>query len=659
MKKLSSVVLAGLAAGLLYWPAQAAEADRTEDTVLVTAGRIAEKSKTITQATTVISREEIEKNQHKTLEDILKQNGVQVTRAGGADTTMVPQIALRGMRSSQSDPNSGNVMVLIDGRRTASINIAMLPLVSIERVEILRGPAAVQYGTSAMGGVVNVITKRGGDTTQAMVELGGGSWETWKGMAGVSGKVENFDYAFGFSSSTRNGNWKDGAGNTIRNSDYNSMTSYSANVGYTFFEEHRIGLSLIGADYDRLGDWGGTYAWDGSGYRYSPHGATPSAWSDRKNYALDINYEGGVKDYGLSWMLRYSNAQEDYLYRDGTYRNTNKAKNQGTQAQLSWKYDFLTLTGGVDWSEAKYTADGFNGECDLDNLGAFLLAKTAFLDDTLVFSLGARYDHYNLGFKETDMDANHTSLSAGAAWTPLEWLTFRANIGEAYRMPTGLEIAGYSSYYSNYNFIGNPGLDPEKGLGWDVGFDVEYGGFKAGLTYFYTDYEDKIVTRYVQNGFQQYYNVPGTTRFRGLEGRLSYDIAQGFDWPFMLRPYLTFTHMFKNEDERGQDITYVRDWTAGFGVNLSHPEWGLDVDLCFTWMGDQKETDYTNYPNIITTSGGVTADLTVIKKLYEWEDYGKISLKGELRNLFDKYYALNNTYPQPGRSFFVSLIWQY
>lgn len=663
MKKTwSSVVLVGLVSCLLAWPACAAEESRTAETVLVTAGRIAEKAKTVTQTTTVISREDIEKNQHKTLEDMLRQNGVQITRSGAVDTTWTPQVVLRGMRSSSGDPNQGNVMVLIDGRRTASANIAMIPMVSIERVEILRGPAAVQYGTTAMGGVVNIITKRGGDQTQAMLELGGGSWETWKGMAGASGKVENFDYAFGVSASTRNGDWKDGDGHTIRNSDYRSMTAYSANLGYTFLDEHRIGASFIGADWNRIGDWGGTD--DGMG-TVSPNGVTPLAHSNRDNYAVDLNYEGGVREYGLSWLLRYSTAQEDYRYVDpgslwNPAPNTNKAKNQGTQAQLSWKYDFLTLTGGVDWSESKYTTSSYAGDSKLDNIGTFLLAKTSFLDDSLIFSLGARHDYYNRSYDDFEKSVNHTSLSAGVAYSPLDWLTLRANIGDSYRVPTGLEVAGYRTD-GGYTYIGDPDLDPEKGLGWDVGADVDYAGFKAGLTYFSTNYEDKIVASPLGGMRYQYENLPGTSKFRGLEGHLSYDVAQAFDWPFLLRPYLTLTHMLKYKDGHGEDIQYVRDWVAGFGVNYAHPAWGLDVDLRFTWLGDQREADYssTGGGKVITTSGGVTADLAVTKQLYDWVDYGRLSVKGEINNLFDKQYALHNCYPMPGRSFFVSLIWQY
>lgn len=669
-KKLAKfAVLCGLAVGIMVHPAFATDAPvRTTEKVVVTAGRIAEKAKTVTQNVTVIDEEMIQKNQHKSLEEVLRQNGVQILRAGAVDTTMTPQVVLRGMRTSGDDPNQGQVMVLVDGRRTASTNIAMIPMVSIARVEVLRGPAAIQYGSTAMGGVVNVITKRGTEQTQASLEIGGGSWETWKGMAGVSGMVGDMDYALGFSHSLRNGNWKDGDGNKIHNSEYGGMTTYSANVGYTFLDEHRIGVSFIGANFDRLGDPGPTYTYKGysnGAYVYdpAPHGSTPNAWSDRKNYALDVNYTGGIKDYGLGWMLRYSNSEEDYIYADTGYSSTNESKNQGSQAQLTWKYKFLTLTGGVDWMNSEYQTSGYSGQVEQNNIGTFLLAKTAFLDEKLVFSFGSRYDDFSLKFQELDTNDDNVSFSAGVAYNPLDWLSLRANVGESFRMPTGLEIAGYDGGWSSY--IGNKDLKPEEGLGWDVGFEVEKKGFRAGLTYFSTDYDDKIIATYTpaSGNNKQFINLDGTTKYRGLEGNVSYDLGQTFDWDFMVRPYVNFTHMLQYEDHEGKDVPYVRDWMMGFGVNYSHPSIGLDVDLCFTYLGDYLEDNFyqtaTTSSKYITTGGDVTADLTIVKTLYETDDMGKFSAKLDLRNLFDKQYALKDGYPMPGRSFFLSLIWNY
>ncbi|WP_446424786.1 TonB-dependent receptor plug domain-containing protein [Mailhella sp.] len=653
-------VLCGLAVGLMAHPAFATDAPvRTTEKVIVTAGRIAEKAKTVTQNVTVLDEEFIQKNQHKSLDKVLAQQGVQIM-GNGEGTSSTMRVTLRGQRSTSDDMNSGHVMVLVDGQRTALTALNMIPMVSIARVEVLRGPAAVQYGSMAFGGVVNIITKRGTEQTQATLEIGGGSFETWKGMAGVSGMVGDVDYSFGFSHALRNEGFKDGDGNRLKNSEIGGQTTWAANVGYNFLDEHRIGVSFIGSNFDRLGDWGGTYDMSNN---LVASGSDTTTYDDRKNYALGIAYEGGSKANGLSWMAKYNRSEEYNAYCSVYSPFRMDSKNDNAVAQLSWKYSFLTMTGGLEYNKSqveKKAASYPLPKYELSNISAFLLGKTAFFNDKLVFSVGARYDDYEAKVTEKRSDENF-SLSAGAAYSPWDWLTFRANVGESFRMPTGLEVVGFET--NEQKIEGNPNLDPETGLGWDFGFEVAHKGFKAGLTYFAMDYEDKIVTEgnsYKQwgGGDARYVNRPGTTKFRGLEGNISYDLGEAFGWDFMIRPYANFTHMLDYEEPDGTDAECVRDWVAAFGINYSHPSIGLDVDLSCTYLGEQRES-YT-YGNPDQYHGdNYIVDLGIVKTLYETDDMGKLSAKLDLHNIFDEQYHYAYGYPMPGRSFFLSLIWNY
>ncbi len=665
-KKLAKfAVLCGLAVGIMVHPAFATDAPvRTTEKVIVTAGRIAEKAKTVTQNVTVIDEEMIQKNQHKSLDKILAQQGIQIT-GNGADTSMPMQISLRGQMSTSDDPNQGHVMVLINGQRTVLTSLNMIPMVSIERVEVLRGPAAVQYGSMAFGGVVNIITKKGSDQTQASIEIGGGSWESWKGMAGASGMVGDVDFAFGFSHSLRNGNWKDGDGNKIDNTQIGGQTTYYANAGYNFAEEHRFGVTFMGANFDRLGDWGGSYAFK--------NGNDKTTYDDRKNYALGISYEGGIKEYGLSWLAKYNHSDDYNAYcpdpaDNAPYRMD--SKNDNVVAQLSWKYNFLTLTGGMEYnnteSEKKSPYYG-TPKYKLSNVSSFLMVKTAFFDEKLIFSAGARYDDYKMKVEEEKTEDN-VSLNAGVVYSPWDWLTFRANIGEAFRMPTGLEVLGYKDSMTTYT--SDPNLGPEEGLGWDIGFESQYKGFKGGLTYFVMDWKDRIV------GIGDYYNVcyqnaSNKVKIRGIEGNISYDIGEAFGWDFILRPYVSFTHIIDQEgpDYRGVQKDYidkVRDLVATFGINYSHPTIGLDVDFSVNYLGKQDEPVFYydaegNIEKSVVekTGDNYIVDLAIMKRLYETDDMGKISAKLDLRNIFDEQYSYSAGYPMPGRSFFLSLIWNY
>ncbi len=657
MKKfLTCLAVLGLLSGPALTPAQADETEEAEarstETVIVTAGRIAETPKSVTQSVLLIDSEQIERSQHKDLSDVLAQNGVQITKYN-AGSQLPPRITLRGMSSNLTtqSPLAANVLVLVDGMRLATYNIDMIPMSSIERVEILRGPAAVQYGTSAMGGVVNVITRRGQDKPHIYAEIGGGSWEGSREVLGAGGKFKGLDIAGGITHSAQTGDYYDGKHHDVNNSAFDSSTAYNLNAGYTI-GEHRLGIWGLGARKDGVGMPNASY---------SP---APRDYADNEAYAYAALYEGGYKDAGLSWMARYFSS----MYKDTSYNfappawsdssAVNELRNQGVQAQVTWKHDWLTLTGGLDWTEDKYWS-GAQPEIKSQNTAPFLLAKASFWEDMLVLSGGFRYDTYNLSFNGHDKDYHKSTFSGGIAFSPLKWLTFKGNIGQSYRIPNGMEVAGYTGGWAPY--IGNPDLEPEKGLGYDFGVEVNWRTFRASLTYFATDYTDKIGTESLPGGKYRYINLDGTTYYRGLEGSMSVDVADFFDWPFMLRPYVNFTHLTQCEGPDGERLQYLSDWEAGFGLNFSHPEWGLDADLSFTYYGEQRQSDWSPTGNgkEIETGNVVITDLTVTKTLWDWDDYGKLSVRGELRNLFDKDYELMNGYRMPGRSFFLSLIYKY
>ena len=175
----------GLAASLPASPTLAAPADAppTMEEVVVTAGRIAEDKKTVSAHVSLIDREEIEQSSAATVADLLAERGIgHIQKYPGAMTA----IGLRGFRSdTHGNDLQGHVLILLDGRRAGTGNAAKLLTGNVERIEIIRGPAAVQYGSAGMGGVVNIITRRGAENGGA-VGIGGGSDDQVEGDLGLT-----------------------------------------------------------------------------------------------------------------------------------------------------------------------------------------------------------------------------------------------------------------------------------------------------------------------------------------------------------------------------------------------------------------------------------------------------------------------------------------
>ena len=636
--------------------AQGAGAQQQEQTahmlepVVVTAGRIEEKAKDVTQAMTVIPREEIEKNQYQDLGQILRNYGVQVSSYSSNES--LSTISIRGMRTPLfGDEVQSPILVLVDGRRAGTTNVSMIPLVSIERVEIIRGPASVQYGASAIGGVVNVITRRGGEKLKISAEAGYGSWETWKTQAGLSGSQGPVDFAGGVSWMTVDRDYRTGDGRRYKNTQMNHRTSYALNTGVNFLKEHRLGVSLLGMKSEKMG------APDELKYN------SLDAGTDRENHSVDAVYDGGCKDFGLSWKARYFSINDRYVSDDPAWppKYRTKTNTQGSQGQISWNKSFFTLTAGLDWTNNDYRTS-YDSKSEYGNTGGFLLAKAGLFEDKLILSAGLRYDDYSFKFEGREKNLDNVAPSVGLAWHALDWLTFKANYGEAYRIPYAMEVTGYDPGWGPV-YHGNSSLKPEKGLGWDAGFEIAYKAFNLGLTYFQTDYKNKIATRpFGVGGDMQYYNISGTTRYRGIEGQASVDVGRFFDWPFMLRPYANITHMLQYDDDSGNKLQYVRNTDLAYGLNFQYPSIGLEADLRFTYFGRQKESKFDRNLWIseeITTGGATTADFFIRQTIWDGKNAGKLSVMGEVRNIFDKNYATVYGYPMPGRSFYIGLRYDY
>ncbi len=621
-------------------PAAAQEVE-TLETVVVTAGRIEEKVRHVTQAMTVIPREEILKNQSREMGDLLRNYGIQIS--GNAGNENFSQIAIRGMRSSLFGTDlQSPVMTLVNGRRIGTSNISMIPMVNIERIEILRGAAAVQYGTSAMGGVVNIITRRGSEEPQAALEVGGDTWMGFRALGEFAGMKGDVDFSGGLTYANVDKDYRTGKNETYHNTSQDHRIGFSADLGYNFAEEHRLGFSVIGVQAEGMGM--------PNEMKYNDR----ESYSDRQNHSVEFIYEGGYKDYGLNWMSRYFNGYDKYEAHDFQWGYSEiENEFQGAQGQASLEQGVFTFTAGLDWLKYDVANTYSTSSGKYDNVGVFLLGKAALFAESLILSAGVRYDTYTLEIEGEDDDLDKATPSFGIAWLPTDWLTLRGNYGQSYRIPQALELVGMPAF----DYIGNSDLRPEKGKGGDIGFEINYESLNLGLTYFQTDYKDKIASVSLPGNITQYQNLDGTTKYRGLEAQLSYDLGAAFDWPFMLKPYVNLTHLLKYEDADNNKVRNVSNNDIAYGVNFSHPDSGLDVDVRVVYFGHQYEMDWGSYEEV-KTGGDTTVDLFVTQRIAQWEN-GTLSVKGELRNMFDVDYATTLNYPLPGRSFYLGLRYDY
>lgn len=664
IKTLSTVLATAFIAVVFMLPcpgnARGASGQQTQNTlddIVVTAGRVAEPKKFITANITVIDEQEIRQSSASDLGDLLAQKGIGAIRKYPGNLTT---IGIRGFRTdSHGNDLKGHVLILLNGRRAGTGNVAKIMTKNVERIEIIRGPASVQYGSAAVGGVVNVITRQGKGKFTAFGEGYLGSYNEKEISAGLSGEVKNFDFS-GTATKGSIDDYTTGSGIQYGNTGIGSRENLSLNLGYTFLDNHRIGFVFNGFDVDKAG---------------SPNYLSVNDlddYTDKSNKSYDLVYDGQTTDERFLWNLRYFNGKDKDSWMDPTGSNPDgwddgivseqETDSQGAQAQLTARLGNYQITGGFDWVDYDVDATWNPQETSYENLAGFLLGKVRMMEERLVLSVGLRYDTYEVEVitpSGNTADDNNTTPNVGISYLLTDYLKLRAGYSQAFVMPGADQMAASYNVFGT-NYVGNSDLSPETSDTWEGGLDFFRESLAGALTYFHTDFEDKIESVTRSNGDRSWDNV-GEAVISGFEGEISFDFGDHYAWGFEVRPYAGFTYLTEYEDKTtGQDLLETSDLTASYGIVISGFN-GFSTRLNFAYIGEKTVTDFeSGWPYQDVKVGSFTvADLTLSKVLFTTENKGGMTLDTGINNLFDKEYEYVKGYPMPGRNFYVGIRYNY
>jgi vitamin B12 transporter len=609
---------------------------------------------------TVITSEEIESTSSITLDELLFKKGFKIIRYPGGSLST---IQIRGFSTDAHGNDLGShVLIVLNGRRIATGNSSMVALANVERVEIIRGPAAVQYGASAMGGVVNIITRKGvGQPFKALISATGGSFDSFNGNARFSGSNQNFDFSGGFRYDSQ-GNVKAGHGLEFLNSDYKTY-AVTMGAGYTFEDVHRVGVDI---NYFANPD-------GGSPGTYPQSNSAKSDRIDKTNLSIGLNYEGATPDNRFTWQGVYAYGKDERDYKNiwGLSETSEYDVNSHiANGLVTYHAKMLDLTVGIDYLKYELSSNevalASHGSVYSD-LAGFAIAKLKFLQDSVIVSLGGRYDSYSIKLKDTGKNSKTTNFapSVGVVYLPFDFLKFRAHFAEAFAMPTEGQL-GSNFIYGNYKYVGNPNLSPETSTTYEAGVDLMGSFSNISATYFFIKSKNFI-------GNYSLGTVDGylTTSYRnndvayrsGLEIQGGIDFGALFDKDFSLKTTVNYTHFFTSKTRNRPTDPYTpillglpKD-ALTFAVYFKHYNSDFMVNVSTNFIGKQSNsTSATNPPTSYTTY-----DLVLQKRIWQFKDSGKISARVEVNNISDKLYATNTTrtYYMPGRNFHAALVYEY
>lgn len=598
------------------------------DDISVTANMVPTARSKVGSAVTSFTEEELEERQTRLVSDALREMpGVAVNRTGPMG--QLTQVRIRGSEGNQT-------LVLIDGIRVndpsagSEFDFAHLLAEEVERVEVLRGPQSALYGSDALGGVINIVTRSGSREPEGRIKAEGGSFNTALGHASFSDGGENYDYIVsGTGFRTKGTSVADKRNGHDEADGYENLTGF-AKMNLRPVENFEF--SFVGRFVDFASqtddEIAGVGAVDGDGSTegtqvYTRAQGRLSLLDDRWEQTLALSYVRHRREYldGSDVTSHYEGKTRRIDYQSDFSFETPELLNASHVATFALQHEKRSAISQSSFStfDRDISSTGFVGQYQ----------TTLFERLTLTGSL--RHDRNEL-FEDTN------TYRATAAFSIFETGTkLRASYGTGVKNPTLFELYGYTNTYR-----GNPDLEPEKARGWDVGIDQSLwdGRVKLDATYF-----EQRIDNLIQGTGESSVNLFGASKIRGVELGLTADVLENLT----ARASYTYTHA---EDAGGEDLVRRPRHLASLTLNYRFLEDRADLNLGVIYNGDQKDwafnSDWTRRP--VDMRDYVLVNLAASYRLNEnAEIYGRID------NLLDEQYQQVYSYGTPGRAGYAGL----
>lgn len=628
----SRTIPLALSLGCALFPLSALADDDARGGVLtlpdisVTANRVPTAAEDTGSALTVITGQDLEQRQTRVLSDVLREvPGVAVNRTGpmGALT----QVRIRGAEGNQT-------LVLIDGIEVndpasgSEYDFAHLLAGDIERVEVLRGPQSALYGSDAVGGVINIVTRRGNGAPSASAAVEGGSFGTAAGRASAGTGDDRYDVTVSVQGVRSNGvsMADDRLGNSEKDGYRNGTLSAKAAVRPTDNSEIAVVGRTTRFRTDTDGFVGGRGAVD-DGTRTT--GTQTFGRVQGKISVLDGRWEHIA---GLS----YGRQERDY--RDADDAITSTYEGRKTKADYQTNLSFATgpaahvLTAAVEHEDDKGISRSSYSSFDR-SIGSTGLVGQYKLDlfDRLTLTGSVRHD-------DNDLFRDATTWRGTAAYRIADSGTkLRASYGTGVKNPTLFELYGYTATYS-----GNPDLNPEKGRGWDIGVDQAL--WSKRVTVDATWFNQRIRDLITGTG-RTSVNMPGESRIQGFEVGLTVEPADGLT----VRGSYTWTD---GEDSTGAELVRRPKQLASLNVTYRFLDDRANANLGVVYNGRTSDWAYDAFYNrqVVSLTPYALVNLSGSYRLTD-----TVEAFGRIENLTDRRYQEVWTYGTAGRAGYVGL----
>ncbi|MEM0552377.1 MULTISPECIES: TonB-dependent receptor [Aeromonas] len=602
-----------LAAALLPTAAFAQTTIPINPTLVITANRVEQPVSSVLAPVVVIDRAEIESRQVQSLPELLKTlPGVQIATLGGRGH--ISSLFIRGTNSNHS-------LVLMNGRPIAAMvagtpDLSQIPLGNIERIEYIRGPRAAVYGSDAIGGVINLITKTSAKNgSETHLKGGAGSHGYGQGELRTVqslGQKTDMNMLIGYERT----DGFDVVANT-KQPDRDGFASRNGQIGLNHAFNDAWSADFNAQGYDNLTDTDG---------------------STDQSRVQAFQYDGGLKFQGKDLISRL-----EASYGENKLKTWQEAKGEASGEPIhtgltrfswinSWSgIEGMNLTGGADWQREEMKSDSRSygkifSAPDRDNTGLFAVGSYRW--QALLWELSGRTD-------DNQQYGRHNTWSAASGLDIDENHNVRLSYGTGFKAPTFNQL-----YYPGSE---NPTLKPEESKNLELGLSGRYSAWDWSVN-LYRNRIDNLI--YCLTSMSYTCNPKNTTAdIKGVETEIGIDTG-----PVHHRLSYDYT---RAKDKGNQDLQLLR--------RAEHKgSWIADTRFDATTLTTELLYVGKRYDNNWATNQRVELGAyTLLNLAASYEVTQQFTLGGRIDNLFDRDYAPAYGYASPGTEFKVTADYRF